>query len=253
MKIKDLFNHKISLLEGIIMIISYPIYLLIFDYVKHEIVTFIMSVIFLLGVKSLYKYGGKEVTDEKGKIYLVRDEQKKLNFKELFNKIITKINMKRKIFFLLIASLLFGKVSISQDKLERIMLADSTEMIKSEEIKIGLAGYVQFYWFQYSKDSSNIYLLYTSPLNSNGKAVEIKTDLGKHSLPIVRLAVNASDYSMAYVGKDTETYKSLMNSKTVQWIFFPLVSSDGKGLEMLVGKNRKTTIESFKSVANAKF
>ncbi len=253
MKVKEIFNRKISLTEGLIMIVLYPIYLLIFDYVKHEFITFIMSIIFLLGVKSLYKHGGKEVTDEEGKIYIVRDKQKKLNFKDLFNKIITKINMKRKTFFLLIAFLLFGKVSISQDKLERIMLADSTEMIKSEEIKIGLAGYVQFYWFQYSKDSSNIYLLYTSPLNSNGKVVEIKTDLGRHSLPIVRIATNASDYSMAYIGKDTETYKSLMNSKTVQWISFPLVSNDGKGLEVLVGKNRKTTIESFKSVANAKF
>lgn len=253
MKIKELLNREISLFEGILMIISYPIYLLIFDYVKYEVITFLMSIVFLIGVKSLYKYGGKEVINEKGQNVLVRDKDKKLNFKELLKEIKNKFNMKSKVLLLVLMFIITIKTSNGQDTIQRIVQSDSTIIIKSEEIKVGLTGFVKFYWFQHSKDSLNVFILYTSSYNSNGKAIGIKTDVGRYDLPIIKLASNAMDYSMAYVGKNTETYKALLNSSSVQWMSFPLVSSDGKGLEMFVGKNRKLTIEYFKAVANAKF
>lgn len=253
MKIKELLNREISLIEGILMIISYPIYLLIFDYVKYEIITFLMSVVFLLGIRTLYKFGGEYEINEKGKRILVRNKEKKINYKELLKQLKEKINMKSKILLLTLILLATIKTSNGQETIQRIIQSDSTIIIKSEEIKIGLTGFIKFYWFQHSKDSLNVFLLYTSSYNSNGKAIGIKTDVGRYDLPIIKLASNAMDYSMAYISKNSESYKALLNSSSVQWMSFPLVSTDGTGLEMFVGKNRKLTIEYFKAVANAKF
>lgn len=252
MKIKELFNREISLTEGLIMIVLYPIYLLIFDYVKHDFVTFIMSIVFLIGVKTLYKYGGKEVIDEKGEKVLIRDKKKKLYYKELLKQLKRIMIMKSKVLLILLMLFVTTKTSNGQETIQRVVQSDSTVIIKSEDIKVGLTGFIKFYWFQHSKDSLNIFLLYTSSYNSNGKAIGIKTDVGRYDLPIIKLAANAMDYSLAYISKNSESYRALMNSSSVQWMSFPIISSDGKGLEMFVGKNRKLTIEYFKAVANEK-
>ena len=84
-------NIKINLLQGWIMVLVYPLYLVFFDYVKHDIITLILTIIFVVGTTVIMKSGGDVVENEKGEKIIKRKTVEPLKLKEVISATISNI------------------------------------------------------------------------------------------------------------------------------------------------------------------
>ncbi len=100
--------------HGVIMIMIYPLYLILIDYVKHSFLTLIFSITFVFGVIIIMSKGGKIKENEKGEKELVRKQEKPYKIMDLLRIIRNAMNKTSILVIVLTTCILTAKGQVGE-------------------------------------------------------------------------------------------------------------------------------------------
>ncbi len=100
-KLKERLFEKATLKHGIIMVAIYPIYLFLFDYVKHSNITMILTILFVIGITLILSKTGNIKENKEGEKQLVRRRKEPYGFKDIID-FIKSIISKKSLFIVLL-------------------------------------------------------------------------------------------------------------------------------------------------------